>query len=518
MSIRADQPNRADQPADLPESASGCDSIQTQGSAYPCAAAPRAGSLTPNSSRLATSASSVAVSGSVRRRARPASRWLQIGGLVAIAFAGGAVTGGAHTALAKPVAAQESPYAFLGQLARVLVLIENEYVEPVDRTRLLEGSIKGMVAELDPHSSYLPAQDYSLFQSDTEGRFGGGGVEVDLRDEQVTVIAPIEGSPAERAGVQSGDKIVAIDGENVRGKPTDDLVKRMRGKPGSIITLTIKRRGVSKLLNFKLTREVIQVTSVASQLLDGNVAYLRIKAFQSGTHAELLEAIAKLRKEAGGPLKGTILDLRNNPGGLVDECSAVADEFLTSGVIYSTRHRGKVVDEVSAKAGGALKSGPMVVLVNEYSASAAELVAGALKDQQRAKIIGAPTFGKGSVQSILDLPGGAGLRLTTMRYYTPSGFAIQAKGIQPDVLVEAAYARDTSFGVIRESDLENHLPAEGPPGSAPKKKDEKPKADGEEDLSETHLGVARKIPKNPTGGSDLALSIGYQVVKGVLKK
>ncbi|MEZ4373449.1 MAG: S41 family peptidase [Polyangiaceae bacterium] len=492
MPYRADQPYRAA----LPEVASG--------------------SLTQSSNRLTTGSGSN-VAPRRAHRARRASRWLQIGGLVAVAFAGGAVTGGAHTALAKPVAAQESPYAFLGQLARVLVLIENEYVEPVDRTRLWS-SIKGMVAELDPHSSYLPAQDYSLFQSDTEGRFGGVGVEVDLRDEQVTVIAPIEGSPAERAGVQSGDKIVAIDGENVRGKPTDDLVKRMRGKPGSIITLTIKRRGVSKLLNFKLTREVIQVTSVASQLLDGNVAYLRIKAFQSGTHAELLEAIGKLRKEAGGPLKGTILDLRNNPGGLVDECSAVADEFLTSGVIYSTRHRGKVVDEVSAKPGGALKSGPMVVLVNEYSASAAELVAGALKDQQRAKIIGAPTFGKGSVQSILDLPGGAGLRLTTMRYYTPSGFAIQAKGIQPDVLVEAAYARDTSFGVIRESDLENHLPAEGPPGSAPKKKDEKPKTDGEEDLSETHLGVARKIPKNPTGGSDLALSIGYQVVKGVLKK
>lgn len=454
-----------------------------------------------------------------RARRGRLGRWTRIGALVGVAFAGGAITGGAHSALATPVAAQESPYAFLGQLARVLVLIENEYVEPVDRTRLLEGSIKGMVAELDPHSSYLPAQDYSLFQSDTEGRFGGVGVEVDLRDEQVTVIAPIEGSPAERAGILPGDKIVAIDGENVRGKPTDDLVKRMRGKPGSIISLTIRRKGSSKLLTFKLTREVIQVTSIASQLLDGKVAYLRIKAFQTGTHAELLEAIGKLRKEAGGPLKGTILDLRNNPGGLVDECSAVADEFLTSGVIYSTRHRGKTVDEVNAKPGGALKSGPMVVLVNEYSASAAELVAGALKDQQRAKIVGAPTFGKGSVQSILDLPGGAGLRLTTMRYYTPSGFAIQAKGIKPDVLVEAAYARDTSFGVIRERDLEDHLPAEGPPGSAPKKDKEKnkPGVSGEEDLSETHLGVARKIPKDPTGGSDFALSIGYQIVRGVMK-
>lgn len=447
---------------------------------------------------------------------RRLTRWARTALLASVAFSGGALTNASRSAWAGPVTESDSPYAFLGQLARVLVLVENEYVEPVDRSRLLEGSIKGMVAELDPHSSYLPAQDYGMFQSDTEGRFGGVGVEVDLRDDQVVVIAPIEGSPAERAGVLPGDRIIAIDGQSVHGKATEDLVKSMRGKPGSKIVLTVKRKSHPKGLSFTIIREVIQVTSVASELLDGRIAYLRIKAFQSGTHAELLKNIGSLRKQSGGGLDGVILDLRNNPGGLVDECSAVADEFLTSGVIYSTRHRGKVVDEVSAKPGGALKSGPLVVLVNEYSASAAELVAGALQDQKRAKVVGAPTFGKGSVQSIVDLPGGAGLRLTTMRYYTPSGFAIQARGIKPDVAVEAAYARDTSFGVVRESDLENHLPAEGPPGSAPTKK--KPDSGGDQQEGETHLGVARKIPKNPTGGPDFALSMGYQIVRGVMQK
>lgn len=448
---------------------------------------------------------------------RRLTRWARTLVLAGVAFSGGALTSATHSAWAGPVTESDSPYAFLGQLARVLVLIENEYVEPVDRSRLLEGSIKGMVAELDPHSSYLPAQDYGMFQSDTEGRFGGVGVEVDLRDDQVIVIAPIGGSPAERAGILPGDQIVAIDGQNVHGKATEDLVKSMRGEPGSKIVLAIKRKGQPKAMSFTIVREVIQVTSVASELLDGRIAYLRIKAFQSGTHAELLKHIGGLRKLSGGQLDGVILDLRNNPGGLVDECSAVADEFLTSGVIYSTRHREKVVDEIRAKPGGALKNGPLVVLVNEYSASAAELVAGALQDQKRGKVVGAPTFGKGSVQSIVDLPGGAGLRLTTMRYYTPSGFAIQARGIKPDVAVEAAYARDTSFGVVRESDLENHLPAEGPPGSAPTSK----KPSGESSAAEgdeTHLGVARKIPKNPTGGADFALSVGYQIVRGVMVK
>ncbi|MBX3184364.1 MAG: S41 family peptidase [Polyangiaceae bacterium] len=432
-----------------------------------------------------------------------------MGVVAAVAYLGGLST---QVGLAHASGEQDSPYALLGQLARVLVLIENQYVEPVDRARLLQGGIKGMVAELDPHSAYLPAQDYRQFQSDTEGRFGGVGVEIEFRDDQLLVLAPIEGSPAERAGIRPGDRIVSIDGREVRGRSTDELVKQMRGAPGTKVRLGVRREGRAAPLSFELTREVIQVTSVSHAWLDGQVAYLRVKAFQSGTHSELLRAIAALRSEAGGPISKVILDLRNNPGGLVDESSAVADEFLGGGAIYSVRHRGKVVSEVRANAGGALRSGAMVVLVNEYSASAAELVAGALQDQRRATIVGAPTFGKGSVQSILSLPGGAGLRLTTMRYYTPNGQAIQARGVKPDVLVQALRASETP-GIVREADLPNHLPAEGAPGSQPAAKPAAPS----EDAPGTYLGVAREVPKDPTGGPDVALSIGYQIVTGVLK-
>jgi carboxyl-terminal processing protease len=438
--------------------------------------------------------------------------------LTLFAFLGGAFT--SHLARATPQ--RESPYEMLEQLGRVLALIENEYVEPVDRTRLIEGAIKGMVAELDPHSGYLPPQDWSIFQSDTEGKFGGIGVEVDFRDDYVMVIAPIEGSPAERAGVHPGDHIIAIDNKSVRDKTAEDLIRMMRGAPGSKVILTIKRGGKETPIYFTLTREIIAVSSVAKKLLKDDVAYIRVKQFQSGTHDELLRAVSALRQESHDHIQGIVLDLRNNPGGLVDEASAVADEFLSGGVIYTTRHRNKIVDEVRAGNGGVLRRGPMVVLVNEYSASAAELVSGALQDQNRATVVGAKTFGKGSVQTLLDLPGQAGLRLTTMRYYTPNGRAIQAQGIDPDVLVEAAYVADKSFGVLRESDLENHLPAEGAPGTAkPTEPDAgavdftEPTADGG-DAGETHLGVSKDVPEDPTGGTDFALSIAYQIVRGVL--
>lgn len=409
-----------------------------------------------------------------------------------------------------------SPYDLVQQLARVLVLVENEYVDPVDRTRLVEGSIKGMVAELDPHSSYLPASAYRAFQADTNGEFGGIGVEVDFRNDEVTVIAPIEGSPAEQAGLRSGDRIVAIDRTAVRGKSSDELVQRMRGRTGTTVLVTVRRKNEPKLLNFTVERRLIAVSSVAARLMRDEIAYVRVKQFQRGTHSELLEAVAALRR--GQKLEGIILDMRNNPGGLVSEAVAVADEFLESGLIYATRHRGEEIDAVRATSGGTLASAPLVVLVNEFSASAAELVAGALQDNRRGTIVGAPTFGKGSVQSIIDLPDNAALRLTTMRYYTPNGYAIQARGIRPDVLVEAAYVEDKSFGVLREKDLDGHLQAEGEapaplltPAHTPTKKVEE-----ETGVSPTHLGVAREVPHDPTGGPDFALSIGYQIVRGVL--
>jgi carboxyl-terminal processing protease len=435
--------------------------------------------------------------------------------IAAIAFSAGARS----VPRANATTAAEDPFFFIQQLAQVLVLVENEYVDPVDRERLIQGAITGMVAELDPHSAYLTPSDYTVFRSDTEGEFGGIGVEVDFRNDAVTIIAPIEGSPAATAGLRSGDVIVAINKESVQDRSSAELVRMMRGNAGTPIVLTVRRPGREKLLDFNLRREIIQVSSIASKSLDGNIAYLRIKQFQAGTHTELLQNLAARRHEQN--IDGLILDLRNNPGGLVDEATQVADEFLRGGVIYSTRHRDEIVDEIVAGSVGAIQDTPMVVLVNEFSASASELLAGALQDNKRASVVGAQTFGKGSVQSIVDLPGGAGLRLTTLRYYTPRGHAIQATGINPDVLVEAAYVPDSSFTIKRERDLPHHLPSERSPRTLPKPLQTlKPPAQQVEDLasSPTYMGVAKTIPKDPSGGPDFALSIGYQIVRGILKK
>ncbi len=444
---------------------------------------------------------------------RPASRTFRAPSARTLLLALSAFAGGAFAAeAARATTASQSPYAMLDQLARVLVMVENEYVDPVDRARLIEGSIKGMVAELDPHSSYLAPDEYGIFRGDTEGHFGGIGVEVDFSTDFATVIAPIEGSPAERAGIRSGDRIVALDGQSVRGKSPADLVRSMRGEPGTKVQLTVRRDGVERFLYFTLVRRVITVTSVASKLLAGNVAYLRIKTFQQGTHAEFIDHLGRLRSEAKGRLAGVLLDLRNNPGGLVDEASAIADEFLDGGVIFTTRRRGRVVDAVQADGAGALRRGPAAVLVNEFSASASELVAGALRDQERAAIVGAPTFGKGSVQTIVDLPGGAGLRLTTLRYYTPSGQAIQGEGVKPDVVVGAAPG---DYGIVREQNLEGHLaPVEGAPNDPVPSPLEPPSsgATGPQTTDDVDHGVAREVPVDPRKGPDEALKVAYQMV------
>lgn len=423
---------------------------------------------------------------------------------MAAAFAGGAVT----SQLAGATTQAASPYAPLDQLARVLVLVENQYVEPAQRNKVAEGAIKGMVAELDPHSAYMTPAEFALFQGETEGKFGGVGVEVDFKNDYVTVIAPIEGSPAARAGIRPGDQIVSIDGRPMRGERIDKLVGLMRGPAGSTVKLMIRRPGLAEPLTFTLQREEIHVTSVVGKRLANDVAYLRLKQFQEGTHDELLRVTARLRAESKAPLTGVILDMRNNPGGLVDEAEAVADEFLSTGVIYTTRHRGQVVDEAKAHDGGAFASLPIVTLVNEYSASSAELVAGALQDSRRATIVGAPTFGKGSVQTIFDLPGGAGLRLTTMRYYTPSGRSIQAEGIKPDILIQGAQPA-TPGEVVRERDLEGHLPAEQGGGAGNK---QTVMVDPGQPKELAPVDPNREVPTDPVKGSDFPLSVGYQIL------
>lgn len=468
------------------------------------------------------------------------------------AFAGGVAFGQMHAAEATPEA--QNPYQAVAQLGRVLVQIENHYVDPVERGKIVEGAIKGMVENLDPHSSYLPPEEWKQFQSDTEGKFGGVGLEVDGRGEKLTVIAPIEGSPAARAGIKSGDQIIAVDGEDVIGQSLDKIVKQMRGVPGTKVKITVHReqgRGTAAAgapdsgiapssderkssrdggaperaertgvtLTFEVTREVIHVSSVNYKLLDGNVGYLRIKQFQERTHAEMMSAAAKLRAEAkGGLVSGILLDVRSNPGGLVDEATEIADEFLSSGGIYSMRHRGEVIEDLKARAGGAFADVPVVVLVNEWSASASELLVGALQDNKRATVVGASTFGKGSVQSILPLPNGAGLKLTTARYYTPSGHAIQADGIHPDVVIESGTRGPGDAGKItRERDLPGHLPAETPQGGAPIRDAGAIVIDAGPD-DEVAGMLARDMPKDPSSSPDVVLRVGYQMLRAEVAK
>lgn len=463
------------------------------------------------------------------RRLTLASRAVALG-----AFTLGALAGAAWASSSSVASADDgSPYGVMEQLSRVLVLIENEYVDTVDRERLLNGAIKGMVAELDPHSSYLPPRDFGVLRDDTRGEFAGIGVEVDFRNDRVTVISPIDGSPAARAGIRAGDSILSIDGASVQGKNASDLVKLMRGAPGTSVRISVRRQGEDAVLQFTLAREVIEVASVLGADLEGQIAYLRIKQFQSKTPSELLDAIGRLRA-AMGDIDGVVLDLRNNPGGLVAAASSVADEFLRSGTVYSTRHRGQIMDEVQAGGSGVLQEQPMIVLVNEFSASASELVAGALQDQRRATIVGARTFGKGSVQSIIDLPGGGGLRLTTMRYYTPAGRAIQVDGITPDVLIDSELAGTGGVTIVRELDLENHLASENAAQATPSSAERGPLEPGAvpnpsaasndaasndtAGLGPTHLGVARSVPADPRGGPDHALAVAYQMLRDQLKK
>jgi carboxyl-terminal processing protease len=371
-----------------------------------------------------------------------------------------------------------------------------------------------MVAELDPHSSYMPPDEYQAFESDTVGEFGGVGIEVENRNDQLIVLAPIEGSPAERAGLKSGDLIISVDGKDPSSEPLDKLVKRLRGVPGSHVKMGVRRTGVADILTFDLVREIIRVASVSSKLLVDRVAYVRVKQFQERTHDELLEAAARLRSRAGGRLAGIILDLRADPGGLVDQAADVADEFLEDGVIYTTRHRGQIVDEVKARRGGAFTHEPCVVLVSQWTASASELVAGALQDHKRATIVGEPTFGKGSVQAILSLPGGAGMRLTISRYYTPSGRAIQADGVHPDVSVESRN-KDDGLVSYREKDLAGHLSAQTS-SSGP---ETKPKSvvllegDAGSAPPETSGSEAKSVADDPEKGTDAVLKVGWQVLR-----
>jgi carboxyl-terminal processing protease len=356
---------------------------------------------------------------------------------------------------------EQLPMQDLRAFAEIFGRIKQDYVEPVDDHDLLEYAIRGMLSGLDPHSSYLNEEEFRELQVGTSGEFGGLGIEVGMEDGFVKVIAPIDDTPAQRAGIQAGDVIVRLDDRPVKGMSLDDAVKIMRGKRGTEITLTIVRDGVDKPLSFTVVRDVIKVASVKSRILEDGFGYVRISHFQARSTEDMLKAISNLKRQAQGRLKGLVLDLRNNPGGVLNGAVAVSDAFLASGIIVYTMGR----DEDSrlnftAAPDDVLEGAPIVVLVNGGSASASEIVAGALQDHKRAVIMGSQTFGKGSVQTIVPVNQHAAVKLTTARYFTPSGRSIQAEGIKPDILlsdVKVTALEKPEVERLKESDLSRHL-------------------------------------------------------------
>lgn len=362
----------------------------------------------------------------------------------------------------QPAAAGEQQSALpldeLRTFADVFNQIRLSYVEEVDDKTLLESAIRGMLEGLDPHSAYLDAESFDDLQVNTSGEFGGLGLEVGMEDGFIKVIAPIDGTPAASAGIEPGDMIVKLDGKPVKGLSLTDAVEAMRGPTGSKIELTILREGNPKPIEIELERAVIKVVSVRGRMLEPGFAYLRIAQFQSGTGAEFRQALEKLREEAEGPLSGIVLDLRNNPGGILQSSVEVADTFLGSGLIVYTEGRlPNSRSQFSASGEDVTHGTPIVVLINGGSASASEIVAGALQDHKRAVVMGTDSFGKGSVQTVVPLSENSAIKLTTARYFTPSGRSIQANGIEPDIVVDRVRLERVETDELTEADLQGHL-------------------------------------------------------------
>ena len=421
---------------------------------------------------------------------------IRSGLLAGAAFAAGVAALPASGVLAghfgfPPAWAQETSradtYKLLTLFGDVFERVRADYVEPVTDRDLVDNSLNGMLTGLDPHSSYMNAKQFRDMQVQTRGEFGGLGLEVTQDNGIIKVITPIDDTPASRAGMKSGDLILSLDNMSVQGLSLNDAVDRMRGPPGSTIKLLIKREGVEKPLDVSMQREIIKVQVVKSAMYDG-VGYVRLASFNEQTDPGLRSAITKLKAQAGGTLKGFILDLRNNPGGLLDQAVDVCDDFIPDGEIVSTRARHSEDSQRWNARGTDLVAGvPMVVLINGGSASASEIVAGALQDHQRAVIEGTRSFGKGSVQTVIPMkPGDGAIRLTTARYYTPSGRSIQGLGIAPDVPVAESSEEETRFLPDHEADLNHALKNEGAssPTTPPAPRSDLPE-------------VASSIPKMP---------------------
>lgn len=393
--------------------------------------------------------------------------------LVGCAFTAGAVAAPtlgqfAHTLGASPgilaAHAADGPAdtdRLLALFGSVFDRVRADYVEPVPPKKLVENALNGMLSGLDPHSSYMDQQAFQDMQVQTRGQFGGLGLEVTQDKGYIKVVSPIDGTPAARAGIKPGDLVVALDDKTTQGLTLSEAVQRMRGTPGSTIRLTIARENLPQPIQVTLSREIIHV-QVVHQRLFGDIGYIRLTTFDEQADSAIRQAVRSLEQQAGGHLRGFILDLRNDPGGLLDQAVAVASDFLDRGEIVATRGRHTEDDKTwYARAGGdILTDVPMVVLINDGTASASEIVAGALQDDGRAVLLGTRSFGKGSVQTVIPLPGYGAIRLTTARYYTPSGRSIQGQGIAPDIIVMAGRDERTQFGPMHESDL-NHVLSNG---------------------------------------------------------
>ena len=458
--------------------------------------------------------------------------------LVCAGLAGGILISLQFSAMAEKEVRANLPIEELRTFAEVFNAIKQGYVEPVEDKKLITHAISGMLSNLDPHSSYLDADAFKDLQTTTQGEFGGLGIEVGMEDGLVKVISPIEDTPAYRSGVKSGDLIFKLDDKLVKGMTLTDAVKRMRGKPKTQIKLSILRKGEAKPIEITLTREVIKVQSVKSKLMEDGYGYLRITSFQENTATSVVKHLNDLYKP--GSLRGLVLDLRNDPGGLLNAAIGVSAAFLppktlvtsTDGRVADAKHqyyaqpedylRGNREDFIRNIPAEVLKV-PMVVLINGGSASASEIVAGALQDHKRAVIMGTTSFGKGSVQTVLPLPGSTAIKLTTARYFTPSGRSIQAKGIVPDITVEET-PNGTSAMRLREADLENHLENNrddgkeaATPAKPQSKAPEKPKGTpGKDDSDDAFEAQSRELASKKDYQLNQAINLlkGLQIMQG----
>jgi carboxyl-terminal processing protease len=354
------------------------------------------------------------------------------------------------------------PLNELRNFSDIFARIKTDYVEDVDDKTLLENAIRGMLTGLDPHSTYLNPDEYKELKIGTTGKFGGLGIQVGMEDGFVKVISPIDDTPAFRAGLEAGDLIIRLDDKSVKGMTLNDAVKIMRGDPGTDIKLTVIREGADKPLPFTVTRDIISVQSVKSRILEPDYGYIRISNFQSKTARDLVSEVSKLKKDNKNELKGLVLDLRNNPGGVLSAAADVSDAFIDNGKLVYTKGRINNSEfEFNAKPGDIMNGLPLVVLINGGSASASEIVAGALQDHQRAIVMGSKSFGKGSVQTIQELRSGGAVKITTARYFTPNGRSIQGEGITPDIVLDRYEIKDTKDETsslrIKESDLSHSI-------------------------------------------------------------